>query len=269
MIYKKIIRYIFLFSVALIIFFPLIVIASSAFKNEQEIFAYPMTIIPENPILENFKDLKVHFPLYIMNSFKVTFIIVILQVVTATMGAYAFTKLKWPGRDFLFLTYIASIMIPIHAIIIPQFLIVKNLGLYDSHMALILVSSFTAFGTFLVKQYFMTIPDSLLEAGRIDGASEIWIFTRIMLPLSKPVLATIVIFSFRFFWNDFFTPLIYIISADLKTLPLGLADFVSEYTVSHGPQMAASLIAFIPVMLVFLIAQRQFVNGAVMSGVKG
>lgn len=269
MIYKKVLRYIFLLLIATIIILPIVVIASSAFKSEQEIFAYPMTLIPDKPILENFHDLRDRFPLYIFNSFKVTFIIVVLQIITATMGAYAFTKLKWKGRDLVFIAYIASIMIPIHAIIIPQFLIVRNLGLYDSHMAIILVSAFTAFGTFLVKQFFMTIPDSLLEAARIDGGSELWIFIRIMIPLSKPVMATMVIFSFRFFWNDFFTPLIYIVSSNLKTLPLGLADFVSEYSVSHGPQMAASLIAFIPVMAVFLIAQRQFINGAIMSGVKG
>ncbi len=251
------------------VIFPLIVIASSAFKNEQEIFRYPFSIIPEKPILENFKALRDRFPLYIFNSFKLTLIIVIIQAVTATMGAYAFTKLHWKGRDAVFLTYIASIMIPIHAIIIPQFIVVRNLGLYDSHLAIVLVSSFTAFGTFMVKQYFMTIPDSLVEAGRIDGAKEFWIYVHIMLPLSKPVLATIVLFSFRFFWNDFFTPLIYVISERLKTLPLGLADFVSEYTVLYGPQMAASLIALLPVMIVFLLAQKQFISGVVMTGLKG
>ncbi len=268
MICKKLVRYLVLLFITLIIVLPLIIIISSAFKTEQEIFTYPMTIIPDNIILQNFLDLRAHFPLYIFNSFKVTVIIVVVQATTATMGAYAFSKLNWRGRDFLFLVYIASIMIPIHAIIVPQFILVKSFGLYDTHTSLIVVSAFTAFGTFLVKQFFMTIPDSLLEAGRIDGASEVWIFTRIMLPLSKPVLAVVVIFSFRYFWNDFFTPLIYIISEDLKTLPLGLADFVSEYTVEHGPQMAASLIALIPVMVVFLVAQRQFVNGVVMTGLK-
>lgn len=262
-------RYLLLAAVALVILFPLVIIVSSAFKTEGEIFSYPITLVPERPTLENFRDLAENFPRYILNSFKVTIIIVVVQLATATTGAYAFSKLTWRGRDVLFLTYIASIMVPIHAVIVPQFIFVRNLGLYDSHTALVLVSAFTAFGTFLAKQFFMTVPDSLLEAARIDGASEFTIFARIMLPLSRPVIAALVIFSFRHFWNDFFSPLIYITSRELKTLPLGLADFVSEYTVQYGPQMAASLISIIPVMIIFLIAQRQFVEGVVMSGLKG
>lgn len=264
-----VLRYSVLLLVSLVIVFPLVIIVSSAFKDEQAIFGYPLRFVPKNPTFENFRDLAENFPRYILNSVKVTFVIVVVQVATATTGAYAFSKLVWRGREVLFLTYIASIMVPIHAVIVPQFILVRNLGLYDSHTALVLVSAFTAFGTFLTKQFFMTIPDSLLEAARIDGARELSIFVRIMLPLSRPVLAALVIFSFRYFWNDFFAPLIYVTSARLKTLPLGLADFVSEYTVQYGPQMAASLISIIPVMIVFLIAQKQFVEGVVMTGMKG
>lgn len=261
--------YAVLIVVSLVVMLPLIVIISSSFKTESEIFAFPMTIVPREPILGNFLDLQTNFPRYIYNSFKTTTIIVIVQVLTATTSAYAFSKLAWRGRDALFLTYVATFMVPIHAIIIPQFVIVRSLGLFNTHLAVILVSAFTAFGTFLVKQFFMTVPDSLLEAARIDGASEYTIFLRIMLPLSKPVLATVVIFSFRFFWNNFFTPLIYLVSPELKTLPLGMADFVSQYSVRHGPQMAASLISIIPVLIVFFIGQRNFVKGMVTSGIKG
>ncbi len=248
---------------------PLVLIASNSFKTEMEIFSYPVTLFPVNPTLENFSRLAANFPLYIFNSIKLTAIIVLIQLVTATTGAYAFSKLIWKGRDFVFMLYVASVMIPIQAIIIPQFLVVKNLGLYDSHLGIILVSAFTAFGTFLVKQFFMTVPNSFVEAARIDGASEGSIFFRIMLPLSKPVLATLVIFSFRYFWNDFFTPLIYLTSPELKTLPLGMADFVTEYMVYVGPQMAASLISIIPVMIIFFSAQKYFVQGTMSSGVKG
>lgn len=261
--------YAILILVGAVVLFPLVVIVSSSFKTENEIFRFPMTIVPEEPTLSNFIDLLGNFPLYILNSFKVTGLIVVLQVVTATTAAYAFSKLEWRGRDALFLTYVATFMIPIHAIIIPQFIVVRNLGLFDSHAAVVLVSAFTAFGTFLVKQFFMTVPDSLLEAARIDGASEYSIFARIMLPLSRPVLATVVIFSFRFFWNDFFIPLIYLISPGLKTLPLGMADFVTQYNIEYGPQMAASLISIIPVMVVFFAAQRHFVQGMVTTGLKG
>ena len=258
-----------LFLTSLAILYPLVVIASSAFKPEIEIFAFPMTLFPDNSTTANFADLRQNFPTYIRNSFSVTGTIVFIQLLTATTAGYAFAKLEWRGRETLFLTYIATFMIPIHAIIIPQFVIVRGLGLFDSHTALVLVSAFTAFGTFLVKQFFVTVPDSLLEAARIDGASEFSIFSRLMLPLSKPVLATLIIFSFRFFWNDFFAPLIYIVTPSKKTLPLGLADFVTQYAVRYGPQMAASLISIVPVMIVFLAAQKYFVKGIVTTGLKG
>jgi multiple sugar transport system permease protein len=265
----KIIRYAVLILVGTLILGPLIVVVSSSFKNEAEIFDFPLSIIPKTPTLDNYQALLPNFPLYIFNSIKLTVIIVLVQFLTATTAAYAFAKLRWKWREFLFLLYVASIMIPVQAIIIPQFLVVKNLGLYDSHLGFILVSAFTAFGTFLVKQFFMSIPESFIEAARIDGASEFTIFFRIMLPLSKPVLATLAIFSFRYFWNDFFTPLIYLSSPELKTLPLGMADFASQYNVELGPQMAASFISIIPVLIIFIAAQRYFVQGTMSSGVKG
>lgn len=261
--------YLLLVITALAIIVPLLIIVASSFKNETEIFAKPMTLIPRDPTMTNFAQLMDQFPRYIFNSFKVTIIIVLTQLGTATTGAYAFSKLQWKGRDAVFMLYVASIMIPIQAIIIPQFIIVRNLGIYDTHLALVLVSAFTAFGIFLVRQFFLTVPDSLLEASRIDGANEFTIFIRIMLPLSVPVIATLIIFSFRFFWNDFFSPLIYITSKSLKTLPLGLADFVSQYNVLYGPQMAASLISLIPVMIVFIAAQRYFIQGVAATGLKG
>lgn len=254
---------------AFLILMPLVVVVSTAFKPDDQIYEFPMRIIPRTPTLENFVKLAQNFPRYIWNSCKLTFWIVVVQLVTASTGAYAFSKLRWKGRDVLFLLYILSMMVPIQAIIIPQFLIVRNMGLYDSHWALVLTGSFTAFGTFLIKQYFMTIPDSYIEAARIDGASEYTIFFRIILPLAKPVLATQVIFSFRYFWNDFFAPLIYLTSQHLKTLPLGMADFATETYTYVGPQMAASFISILPVMLIFLFAQRYFVEGVAAVGVKG
>lgn len=261
--------YLALIVTALCVLGPLLMVASSSFKTEAEIFGYPITLIPRRPVLSNFVQLEAHFPLYIWNSVKVTVSIVLLQFVTATTGAYAFSKMYWRFRDALFLLYIASIMIPIQSIIIPQFIIVRNLGLYNTHLAVVLVSAFTAFGVFLCRQFFLTVPDSLLEAARIDGASEYRIFGRIMLPLSTPVIVTIVIFSFRFFWNDFFTPLIYLTSQSLKTLPLGMADFVDQYNIAYGPQMAAALISIVPVLAVFLVGQRYFVEGVVATGIKG
>jgi multiple sugar transport system permease protein len=254
---------------ALAVLFPLAIILSSSFKTETEMFTTPITIIPKAPTIDNFAALLEKFPLYLFNSFKVTVIITAVQLVTALMGGYALSKLRWRGKNVVFILFISSIMIPIQVYIIPQFIVIKTLGLYDTHLALILVSSFTAIGIFLARQFFLTIPDSYIEAARIDGANHFYIFTRIMLPLSQPVIATIAILSFRYWWNDLFTPLIYITSPELKTLPLGLSDFVSEYDVYYGPQMAASLIAIIPVVVIYILAQKYIVKGVMFSGVKG
>lgn len=254
---------------AFLIFMPLLVVVSTAFKPDDQIYEFPMRIIPRTPTLENFVKLMQNFPRYIWNSCRLTFWIVLVQLITSTTGAYAFSKLHWRGRDALFLLYVLSMMVPIQAIISPQFIIIRTMGLYDSHWALVLTGSFTAFGTFLIKQYFMTIPDSYVEAARIDGAGEYTIFFQVMLPLAKPVLATQVIFSFRYFWNDFFAPLIYLTSQHLKTLPLGMADFATETYTYVGPQMAASFISIVPVMIIFFVAQRYFVEGVAAVGMKG
>lgn len=266
---QRTLTYLLLISTCIIVILPLLVIISSSFKTEKEIFTWPMTFIPKNIILANFTALIEKFPLYIFNSLKVTIIITVVQVFTATTAGYAFSKLKWKGREFIFLLYVSSIMIPFQVYIIPQFIIIRLMNLYDTHMAMILVSSFTAFGTFLTRQFFLAIPDSYIEAAKISGASHVQIFTRIVLPLSKPVIATLIILSFRYWWNDLFTPLIYLTSQKLKTLPLGLSDFVSEYDVYYGPQMAASLIAIIPVIIIYIFAQKYIVSGVVASGLKG
>jgi len=265
----KIFEIIFLLLMCFLVFMPLVVMLSSSFKTDSEIYDFPMSIIPKTPTMNNFGQLMNRFPLYIWNSIKLTTIIVLVQLITSTTGAYAFSKLHWKGRDFIFMLYVVSIMIPMQSIIIPQFLIIRNMGLYNTHMALILTGAFTAFGTFLIKQYFMTIPDSYIEAAHIDGANDFVIFMRIIIPLAKPVFATQIIFAFRFFWNDFFAPLIYITSPHLKTLPLGMSDFASEFYVYRGPQMAASLISIIPVMIIFLAAQKYFVEGVAATGIKG
>jgi multiple sugar transport system permease protein len=264
----RIVSYGCLILMTLIILFPLALMLSSSFKDEMAIFEYPIRLIPSKPIISNYLQLLEKFPLYILNSFKVTLTIVFVQFISASTGGYVFAKLKWPGRDLVFLLYLGSLMIPGNLYIIPQFIIIQRLGLYDSHWALVLISSFTALGTFLMRQFFMTIPDALIEAAKIDGASHISIFTRIIMPLSKPVTATLIILSFRFFWNDFFGPLIYLTSENLKTLPLGLADFASEYYTYYGPQMAASVLAIIPVMVVFLLGQKYIIQGVVSSGIK-
>jgi multiple sugar transport system permease protein len=266
---SKGLMYLVLMVMAFIVLMPLVLIVSSSFKTEKEIFSYPIHIIPVDITMKNFVALLDNFPLYILNSIKVTVLITVIQVVTSLAGGYALSKLTWRGRNFVLFLFVSSIMIPIQVYIIPQFIIIKNLRLYDTHLALILVSSFTALGIFLSRQFFMTIPDSYIEAAKIDGASHYRIFGSVIVPLSKPVTATIAILSFRYWWNDLFTPLIYLTSKELKTLPLGLADFVSEFDVYYGPQMAASLIAIIPVLILFAAAQKYIIKGVTFSGLTG
>jgi len=265
----KIGKYIFLIIITIISLFPILLVLSSSFKNESEIFDFPFHLIPRQIIFSNFIRLSRNFPLYIWNSVKLTSIIAVLQLFSASTGGYVFSKLKWKGRNFIFGLYLASMMIPLQAVTIPQFIIMRNLNLYDTHAAIILLSTFTAFGTFLIRQYFLSVPDTYLEAARIDGAREWTIFFYIMLPMAKPVLVTQAVLSFRFFWNDFFTPLIYLTTPELKTLPLGMTDFVREQYVYWGPQMAAALISIIPVLIIFMFGQRYFIEGVSSSGLKG
>ena len=265
----KIGKYIFLIIITIISLFPIVLVLSSSFKNESEIFDFPFHLIPRQIIFSNFIRLSRNFPLYIWNSVKLTSIIAVLQLFSASTGGYVFSKLKWKGRNFIFGLYLASMMIPLQAVTIPQFIIMRNLNLYDTHAAIILLSTFTAFGTFLIRQYFLSVPDTYLEAARIDGAREWTIFFYIMLPMAKPVLVTQAVLSFRFFWNDFFTPLIYLTTPELKTLPLGMTDFVREQYVYWGPQMAAALISIIPVLIIFMFGQRYFIEGVSSSGLKG
>ena len=265
----NILKYILLVIVAVVVLLPLVVVASSSFKMETEIFEFPFRIVPRNPVMTNFARLKENFPTYIWNSVKVTAITTIVQLATASTGAYVFSKIKWRGRDAIFLLYIMSMMIPSQAVTIPQFIIIRNMGLFDSHAAIVLLGAFTAVGTFLIRQYMLSIPETYNEAARIDGAGEWTIFARVILPMTKPALITQTIFSFRFFWNDFYTPLLYIISPRLKTLPLGMTDFATEQYVYYGPQMAAALISIIPVLIIFLIGQKYFVEGVSAAGIKG
>lgn len=266
---KSIINYVVLIAVAIIVLIPLIITVSSSFKGESALFDFPFKFIPENPTGANFMQLLEKFPMYTFNSARLTLTIVIVQLLTASTGAYVFSKLKWKGRDVIFTLYLASMMIPSQAVMIPQFIIIRKINLYDTHAALVLLGAFTAFGTFLIRQFMLSIPDTYCEAARIDGAKEWTIFLKLIMPMSKSVLVTQIIFSFRFFWNDFFTPLIYITSDDLKTLPLGMTDFVREQYVYWGPQLAAALISIIPVLIVFLFGQKYFIQGVSSSGLKG
>lgn len=267
----KVLIYILLIGISLIMLIPFAWMLTSSFKMNKDVFTYPVVWWPKEFITSNYVRIWEEIPLlrYFFNTSKLTVLITILQLLTSTFAAYAFAKMKFPGKDFLFLSYICTIAMPWQSYMIPQFIIIKKMGLVNTHLALIILQSFTAFGVFLVRQFYMEIPNEICEAARIDGMSEYGIYAKIMLPLSKPVIATLTIFSFTTIWNDFMGPLIYINSKNLKTIQLGLRSFITEYSSEYSLIMAGSVVALIPVLIVFACLQKYFVEGIASTGLKG
>lgn len=257
--------------VAFIMILPFVWMVSASFKLKTEIFSVPIKWIPEVFHLDNYQTIlqEIPFPRYFFNTAKITIIITFLQVVTCSMAAYAFSKLHFPGRDTLFLAYLGTMMIPWYAIMIPQFIIIQKLHLYDNHLSLILTGAFSAFGVFLLRQNMITIPDSLNEAAKIDGCGPVGIYLRIILPLSKGGLATLVILTFNNVWNDYMGPMLYLDSDLNRTIQLGLATFKREFDTNYGAIMAGTVISLIPIVIVYVAAQKYIVEGIVSGAVKG
>ena len=214
----------------------------------------------------------VPFARFYLNSIFVALCVTVGQVMTSAFAAYAFSRLRFPGRDKIFFAYLATMMIPYSVILVPVYILMVCFRWIDSYKALILPAVFTAYGTFMLRQFFMTIPRDLEDAARIDGCSLFNIFWKIILPLSKPALATLTMFTFLASWNNFMWPLIVTESIEKKTLPIGLAYFQEVYQYTQpdwGLLMAGSLLAVLPVIIVFIFAQRFFVEGIKLTGIKG
>lgn len=263
--------YILLFATVLLMLVPYIWMLSSSLKLNKDVFSFPMQWIPANPRWENFVDIWTRIPLdrFIYNTAKLSIIVTILQLLTSSFAAYAFSKLHFRGKNVLFLGYIATIAIPWQAYMVPQFILMRYMGLNNTHLAIILLQAFSAFGVFLMRQFYQGVPDELCDTARIDGLSEYGIWARIMLPLSKPALSTLTIFTFVATWNDFLGPMIYLTDTKLKTIQIGLRMFISQYSAEYGLIMAASVVSIIPVVIVFLALQKYFVQGVAASGIKG
>jgi multiple sugar transport system permease protein len=210
----------------------------------------------------------VPFPRFFLNSIIVSVSVTFGQVFTSSLAAYAFARLNFKGRDTLFLAYLGTMMIPGSVTMIPVFIIIKLLNWIDTYQALILPGMFSAYGTFLLRQFFLTIPADLEESAVIDGASKFRIYTQIILPLSKPALATLATFTFMGTWNDFMWPLIVTNKMEMKTLPVGLASFQGLYTTSWTLLMAAAVIVLVPILIVYVYNQRFFVRGIALTGLK-
>lgn len=257
--------------VTIIMLLPFAWMLSASLKLSRDVFAFPIEWIPSQPRWENYVDIwtKIPLALFIYNTSKLTIIVTVLQLLTSSFAAYAFAKLHFPYKNTLFLGYIATIAMPWQVYMVPQFLLMREFGLNNTHLALIFLQAFTAFGVFLMRQFYMSVPNELCEAARIDGMNEYQIWAKIMLPLSKPALSTLTIFTFVTTWNDFLGPMIYLTKTELKTIQIGLRMFISQYSAEYGLIMAASVVALIPVLVVFLALQRFFVEGVASTGLKG
>ena len=263
--------YVVLIFLAFLMLVPFAWMLSASLKLDKDVFIFPIQWIPENPRWMNYRDIWTKIPLmtFVLNTVKITLIVTFLQLLTSSFAAYAFAKLKFKYKNTLFMAYIATIAVPWQVYMVPQFMMMRNFGLNDSHLAIIFLQAFSAFGVFMMRQFYQGIPDELCEAARIDGMTEYQIYAKIMLPLSKPALSTLTIFTFVNTWNDFLGPLIYLKTEAKKTLQLGLKMFISQYSSEYGLIMAASVLSLIPVLIVFLSLQKYFVEGVAATGVKG
>lgn len=268
---KRILLYMLILALAAVMLVPFLWMISASLKLNKDVFTYPVKWIPEKLEWSNYSKIWKEIPLllFFKNSAKLTIIITAIQVFTSSFAAYAFAKLHFKGRDLLFVLYICTIAVPWQVYMVPQYIMVGKMSLTDSHLGMIMMQSFTAMGVFLMRQFYTSIPDELCEAARIDGLTEYGIYFRVVLPLAKGGIATLIISSFVTVWNDFMEPLIYLSSLEKKTLQLGLRMFISQYSSEYNLIMAASIVSLIPVFVMFAALQKFFTEGIAASGIKG
>lgn len=261
---------ILLIVLALLTIIPFLWMVSASFKANNEVFTIPIQWIPKTWHLENYLVIWSRIPLvtFFKNKAFLSVVITLIQLFTSSFAAYGFSKLNFKGRDILFLAYIGTIAVPWQSYMIPQFIMMRKVGLTYTLWSLVLLQAFNAFGVFLLKQYYSSIPDSLCESARIDGLSEWGIYRKIILPLTKPVIASLTIITFVNTWNDYMGPFIYLSSTENKTIQLGLKMFIGLFDAEYALIMAASVVSVLPVAFIFLAMQKYFVEGIASSGMK-
>jgi len=267
----KILLYLFLLFGILVMVMPFIWMFSTSFGSVETAFSLPPRWIPNLSNIRAYQQLLKSIPFfrYMWNSFKIASLITVGQLVTCSTAAYAFARLHFRGRNFLFFLLLSSMMVPIQVTVVPLFILMRRIHLYDTHASLILPVLISAFGVFLLRQFFLTIPRELEDAARIDGASHFTIYSRIILPLSGPALSALAILTFLYFWNELFRPLIFLSSLDNFTIPVGLVMLRGQYDVGSPTRlMAAVALAVIPVLIVFIFAQRYIIEGVTLTGLK-
>jgi multiple sugar transport system permease protein len=267
------ITYILLTVGALIMIIPFVWMLSTSFKELSQVFVFPPEWIPNPWVWENYpKALTVvPFGLWFFNSLRIALLVTVGQLITCSLAGFAFARIRFPGRDALFLLYLATMMIPSHVTIIPVFVLINAMHLVDTPWPLIIPGFASAWGTFLFRQFYLTLPSELEDAAKIDGCNYGRILTQIFMPLSKPIMATLAVFTFMGSWNDFLGPLIFLQSKNQKTLTVGLLQFRAEYQgLGQWPvMMAGVVISLLPILLMFTLAQGYFVRGIALTGIKG
>ncbi|MFC4306748.1 carbohydrate ABC transporter permease [Cohnella boryungensis] len=263
-----------IFGVCSILFVvPLIWMLSASAKLERDVMTYPIQWIPQDwNWIENFQKVwleKVPFSMFYLNSFKLAILSTLATLLISSMAAFSLAKLKTPGKGIMFGIMLSFMIIPEQATLVPRFIMIKWLGLYNSHEGLVLMLAFSMYFTFLMRQFMMGIHNDYIEAAKIDGAGYLRVYAQIMLPLCKPILATAGIIKFIWTWNDYQNPLIFLFTKELFPLPLGIQFFRQEYSNNVSLMMMAAVSAIIPLLVVFVILQKQVINGITVGGVKG
>ncbi|MCJ1705777.1 carbohydrate ABC transporter permease [Rathayibacter sp. VKM Ac-2926] len=251
---------------------PFFWMITSSVKTPNEVFSVPVKWFPETWVWSNYVQIWTQSGMltWIRNTLLLAVVVTVLQVLTGSFAAYGFSRMRFPGRDVLFLVYIGTIAVPWQSYMIPQFILLSNLKVSNTLWAIILIQAFGAFGVFLMKQFYETIPEELSEAARLDGLSEYGIWARIMVPLSIPAIASLTLLTFVATWNDYLGPLIYLRNPDLWTIQLGLQSFVSTlYDANYALLFAGLVISVVPIAVIFLLGQKYFVEGIATSGLKG
>ncbi|ADL03615.1 carbohydrate ABC transporter permease [Lacrimispora saccharolytica] len=268
---KKLLIHMILIAGIGITVFPFLWMLFTSFKTKGESMAIPPTIFPQQFATEAYNNVLTALPFgrIYMNTVFSTVITVAGQVAICTLAAYSFARIKFPGRDILFLIVLSVLMVPGQIFLVPQYLIVQKIGLLDTLFALFLPNLFSAFGTFMMRQFFLSLPDELEEAAILDGCSRFQILTRIMVPLVKSGIVALVIFTAKFAWNDFMWPLIVNTSTTKMTLAPALSTLQGQHTNDYPAQMAGAVLAVIPMIVLFFIFQKQFIEGVAHTGVKG
>ena len=268
---RRVLLYIVLILIAVIMVVPFLWMLSTSLKTQYDAVKIPPVWIPDPPRWENYVKLFTEQPMFqfMLNTIKIVFFVVLGQLFFSSLAAYSFARISFKGRNVVFCFYIATLMVPGQVTMIPTYLMFAKAGLTDNHLALILPAFFSAFGVFLLRQFFMSLPRELEEAAEIDGCNPFMTYWRIMLPLVVPAMLTLGVFTLMNTWNDYMGPLIYLSSPEKYTMTLGIAYFKGVYTTQWNLVMAGSIVSVVPILIAYLCAQKYFIEGIAFSGVKG